>query len=455
MSPIFASAVILSLASHVSTSYPFGTGRPASLFLTGYAHLISDYLRRIDRINKYISLSQINFSSFDFLDEHHILYASSDEDSIYVFDLRRGQQKQSQKEREEEIGLLRFHLTLPPINRATTSRYIQLRRNALPTATGPLPNWRGLLDEAGIAPGPEPATPPFHADPHERLIVARIATSPVERGEEQFELHIPARAFLEHLSSSAATADIGGNQKMDSDGECEDEEDDVAVVVPWTAWRNAARTTPPRKLPYTVQARMIVYGMRSVSYPPDCDEGVLHVDSYLPRARSREAGPDTRVEGSEAEQPAAAAGASWYRTRQAISLPVDDKPDFLTALCEDALLCYKVNYRIRTGLFCLQYRMPDGLCHRLIHCRTKSRMRIGTPFKMGNERVSLQSAVIIGGPFVAPSFVLYTLLQDRSYCIMRIQFQFSVRNSAQRRKTYLLIVLYSVILKNVGQDQLL
>ncbi|KAI0270920.1 hypothetical protein BGY98DRAFT_1008884 [Russula aff. rugulosa BPL654] len=275
-------------------------------------------------------------------DRHHILYASSDEDSIYVYDLRRGQQKQSQKGREEEIGLLRFHLTLPPINRATTSRYIQLRRNALPTATGPLPDWRSLLDEAGIAPGPEPATPPFHADPHERLIVARIATSPVERGEEQFELHIPARAFLEHFSSSAATADIGGNRKLDSDAECEDEEDDVAVVVPWTAWRNAARTTPPRKLPYTVQARMIVYGMRSVSFPPDCDEGVLHVDSYLPRARSREAGPDTRAEGSEAEQPGAA-GASWYGTRQAISLPVDDKPDFLTALCEDALLCYKVN----------------------------------------------------------------------------------------------------------------
>jgi hypothetical protein len=290
-------------------------------------------------------ISQINFSSFDFLDEHHILCSVSDEDSIYVYDLRRGQQlqKQSQKEREEKIGLLRFHLALPPINRATTSRYIQLRRNTLPTATGPLPDWRSLLDDAGIAPGPEPATPPFHADPHERLIVARIATSPVERGEEQFELHVPARAFLDYFSSSAATADIRGNRKRDSNGECKGEEDDRGVVdVPWTAWRNAAHATPPRKLPYAVQARMIVYGMRAVSFPPDLHEGVLHVDSYLPRARRREggrdAGSETRAEAAENE---VAAGASW---RQAIGLPLGDRSYFLTALCEDALLCYKVNY---------------------------------------------------------------------------------------------------------------
>ncbi|KAF8502694.1 hypothetical protein F5888DRAFT_1631797 [Russula emetica] len=284
-----------------------------------------------------LMISEVNFSSFDFLDEHHILYAVSTEDSIYVYDLRRGQQKQKQpqKEKENEIGPLRFHLALPPINRGTTSRYIQLRRNALPTATGPLPDWRSWLDDGGIAPRPEPATPPFHTDPHERLIVVRITTSPVERGEEQFELHVPARAFLEHFSSSATIADTGGTRQRDDDGECKYEEDDGVVVVPWTAWCNAARATPPRKLPYTVQARMIVYGMRALSYPPDWNEGVLHIDSYLPRARrregSREAGADTRAEPTEAE--------------------------------------------------------PAARARRLIHCRAKSRMHIGTPFKMGNEWV--------------------------------------------------------------------
>jgi hypothetical protein len=307
-------------------------------------------------LNKHLYklISQVNFSSFDFLDEHHILYAVSTEDSIYAYDLRCGQQqqKQPQEEKETEIGPLRFHLALPPINRATTSRYIQLRRNALPTATGPLPDWRSWLDGSGIAPGPGPATPPFHADPYERLIVVRIATSPVDRGEEQFELHVPARAFLEHFSSSAGTADTGETRQRDGGGECKDEEDDGVVVVPWTAWRNTVRETPTRKLPYAIQAPMIVYGMRAVSHPPDWDEGVLHVDSYLPRARrreGREAEADMRAGAAEAEP----AGARGYGTRQAIRLPreVQDKPEFLTALCEDALLCYKVNYRTRIGLF--------------------------------------------------------------------------------------------------------
>ena len=202
-----------------------------------------------------------------------------------------------------------------------------------------------MLDEAGIAPGPKPATPPFHADPHKRLIVARIATSPVERGEEQFELHVPARAFLEHFSSYAATADIGRKRKREGNGECKGDEDGRVVDVPWTAWRDAVHATPPRKLPYAVQAHMIVYGMRAVSFPPDWDEGVLHVDSYLPRARrregSREAGSDTKAEATEDEL---SAGASLCGTRQAINLPLDDNSDFLTVLCEDALLCYKVNY---------------------------------------------------------------------------------------------------------------
>jgi hypothetical protein len=363
-------------------------------------------------------ISEVNFSSFDFLDEHHILYAVSTEDSIYVYDLRRcqQQQKQPQKEKEKEIRPLRFHLALPPINRGTTSRYIQLRRNALPTPTGPLPDWKNWLDDGGIAPGPEPATPPFHADPHERLIVVRITTSPVEWGEEQFELHVPARVFLDHFSSSAATADTAGNGQKNDDGECKDEEEDGVVVVPWMAWCNAARATPPRKLPYTIQARMIVYGMRVLSYPPDLNEGVLHVDSYLPRAR-RQTGADTRAEAEPA------AGARRYGTRQAIRLPREDKLDFLTALCEDALLCYKVNYRTRTGSSFLQCRMPDGLCHRLIHCRAKSRMRIGTPFKMGDEWI-LQPAVIIYRRSVCRPFfctlVLHMLLQNRSYCSHRM-----------------------------------
>jgi len=227
---------------------------------------------------------------------------------------------------------VRFQLDLPPINRTTTLRYIYLRRNALPSATGnqPLPDGRNLPSDSESPSAP--ATPPFHADPQERLIALCITTSPVEWGEEQYELHVPARAFLDHISSATATATAADKRNRQSDsGECKDE-----VVVPWSAWGNAVRATPPRKLPYcAVQPHMIVYGMRAVSYPPALDAGVpvLHVDSYLPRARRREG------RGSEV-------GAS--RTRQAIKLPreVEDNPDW-SVLCEDALLCYKESHRTR------------------------------------------------------------------------------------------------------------
>jgi hypothetical protein len=266
------------------------------------------------------------------------MYASSNKDSIYVYDLRRGQQQkqeQPQKEKEKKIRLVRFQLALPPIDRTTTLRYLYLRRNALPSATGnePLPDGRNLPSDSESPSAP--ATPPFHADPQERLIAVSITTSPVKWGEEQFELHVPARVFLDHISSATATAADKRNGQSDS-GERKDEGDDGVVIVPWSAWSNAVRATPPRKLPYCgVQPRMIVYGMRAVSFPPAWHAGVpvLHVDSYLPRARRREGG------GSEV-------GASG--TRQAIKLPreVEDKPDW-SVLCEDALLCYKESHRTR------------------------------------------------------------------------------------------------------------
>jgi hypothetical protein len=245
-------------------------------------------------------ISEVIFSSFDFLDEHHILYSVSKDDSLYVYDLRRcaeQQQQRSQKEQEPEAETepVCFQLALPPINRATTTRYIQLRRNALPV-TRENPSFI------------EGSTSPFHADPRERLIVLRIVTSPVERGEEQFELHVPARVLLEHFMS----AQRAGSKN---------------TVLPWSAWCDAVRVTPPRRLPYVVHAQMIVYGMRVMSYPPDWDEGLLCVDSYFPRGK---------------EWVGTVAGAG--ETRQAVRLPneLPGKADFLTVMCEDALLCYKV-----------------------------------------------------------------------------------------------------------------
>jgi hypothetical protein len=235
-------------------------------------------------------ISEVIFSSFDFLDEHHILYSVSREDSLYVYDLRRGAEQQQQPQKQRETEPVRFRLALPPINRATTTRYIQLRRNALPPTR----------ENPSVIEG---SSSPFYADQRERLIVLRVVTSPVERGEEQFELHVPARVLLNHFKASLQTK---------------------AMVLPWSAWCDAARVTNPRWLPYTVQAHMVTYGMRAVSHPPDWDEGLLYVNSYLPRRE------ETAGDGR--------------RTRQAVRLPneLSGKADVLSILSEDALLCYTV-----------------------------------------------------------------------------------------------------------------
>ena len=46
--------------------------------------------------------------------------------------------------------------------------------------------------------------PPFHANPHMHLVMLCIVTSPVEFGEEQFELQLPVTALtLGGVSGSA------------------------------------------------------------------------------------------------------------------------------------------------------------------------------------------------------------------------------------------------------------
>jgi hypothetical protein len=309
-------------------------------------------------------ISEVRFSSFDFLDEHHILYSMSKDDSIYVYDLRRppnaDQNQPQQNEQETEAGMkpVGFQLALPPIHRMTTSRYIQIRRNALPSGTAP------PFSEGGKARGSSSSSsaPPFYADPRERLIVLRIATSPVERGEEQFELHVPARALIDHHASVIATErrrrSEGGHGHGDGDVVVEGDAADLeaaaeAEAVPWPEWRDAVRTTPPQRVPYVIPARMVNYGMRVVSHPPDWEEGVLHVDSYPPR-RSRRRRRRTREAGGESANAevvgamvagGGGGGGGMCGMRQAVGLPGDAeaKAGLLSVLCEDALLCYKVS----------------------------------------------------------------------------------------------------------------
>ena len=217
-----------------------------------------------------------------------------------MYDLRCGIDMTGIQSLGEKPGHRRFQLELPPIDRATTSRCIQIWRNTLPLC---IPDQDLHGDGDGIQTSPPP--PPFHVDPHERLVVLRISTHPVDFGEEQSQLHVSNKALLKHFAV----------------------ERDADAVVPWSAWRADAAVTPPRRLPYLPQSSMLTYGLRTVLQPPDWDEGVFYLYSYTSRK----------------------AGAVRAGTRQGIPLPEESSENFwekrnlFNTLCEDGLLFYHVN----------------------------------------------------------------------------------------------------------------
>ena len=162
-------------------------------FQPGRVHRVTALIHSL-----FLKITDVTFSSFDFLDEHHIVYGSSESTlNVYNF-LVMGRATQ------EELGHLCFQLELPPTDRvmATSLRHIQVRRNALPFHT----------QEPHVGSNFTSTLPPFRADPHTRLVVC-VMNSFVA----QFELHVPAQALSKHV---AATQDAcGGN-----------------AAVPWSAW---------------------------------------------------------------------------------------------------------------------------------------------------------------------------------------------------------------------------
>ncbi|KAI0294189.1 hypothetical protein BC826DRAFT_353329 [Russula brevipes] len=249
---------------------------------------------------------------FEFLDDHHIIFTSSegDGDCVYVYNFRHGvvnkQQNSQEQIRNARMGRVRFQLALPPHNSRRSARFIYFCLNRLS---------RGALQPSGVR--VTGSASPFYADPRERLIAIRVTTIFIvsEAREDQFDIHVPARAFLHHFASAVRDGGQGGRE----------------VVLPWPAWRDIVCTTPLRSVGLTKPPLMAVYGMRAVCDPPNWDEGVLHVDSYLPRKRSREAG-----EGKKAMVAESGGG-----TRQGLRLPGGVEGDFISVFCEDALLLYK------------------------------------------------------------------------------------------------------------------
>src|SRR6266404_5546611 len=96
-------------------------------FQPGRVHRVTALIHSL-----FLKEAGVEFSSFDFLDERHIVYGSSVEGTINVYDFH-----VMGRATQEELGHLRFQLYPPPTNRVTasSSRYIQVWRNALPFHT--------------------------------------------------------------------------------------------------------------------------------------------------------------------------------------------------------------------------------------------------------------------------------------------------------------------------------
>ena len=291
-----------------------------------------------------------NYWAFDFVDENHIILPSSMEDSIYVCNLRprnvdefdRKQQQQKDEEIGAELQTVRFQLALPPIIDGMTSRQILLHHNGFPKRQAPSTSGR---TSGGAR--------PFHADPRERLIMLRISTMSIGSGNEECDLHLPARALLDHFAA-AAPRQRGESREP--------------VVVPWSAWCDSVCVTPPFQ---QLQLQTIACGMRVLSNPPDRDEGVQYIDSYLPQSSRREAGVAAEVRG-------------WNGTRQAFRLPreIVGKENLLSVMCEDALLCFEVRHCVFYPVLLLAFLTRTFLFHNsLIIGWRRSRMRIGIPFE--------------------------------------------------------------------------
>jgi len=215
---------------------------------TKYLVILAKYKLMVLIHSLFSKIANMAYSSFDFLDEHHIVYGSTG-DTIYAYNFRETRQAS-----QEEVGHLRFQLDLPLIDRDTTSRDIQVRRNALPFHSQE--SHRDVGSDLTCTP------PPFHTDPHARLVVFRIVTFGF--GGTLFELHVRAQALPKYVAMTKGARD-------------------GRAVVPWSAWCADATATPTRQLPDVRKALMVACGMHAVSHPPDWDQRVLHVYSYTPR----------------------------------------------------------------------------------------------------------------------------------------------------------------------------
>ncbi|KAH8982861.1 hypothetical protein EDB86DRAFT_2834202 [Lactarius hatsudake] len=199
-------------------------------------------------------MASLQHSTFDFLDEHHILFPSSIDDSLYVYDARAMPPMNSRRRKSK--GTHCFEISMPRFLGNHVTCGIDLRCNSLSAGQ----------DES-------PAS--FHADPHQRMISLLITAGPNSTGahghspREQCEMHVRASALLAWTKMHPAPPN-------------------ASVVVPWSAWGPAAaRVVVPRVDDTTLcasKSKFLGSGMRVITPPSSRSDGtsVVTVMDYHP-----------------------------------------------------------------------------------------------------------------------------------------------------------------------------
>ena len=227
--------------------YPSGTGSLASTY-----QILCVFLFKIKWDPIHLTTSQtasLQASVFTFLDEYHILFPSSIDDALYVYDIRAMPPINMRKQKLK--GTHCFEITIPRFwgNEPETVYSITLESNSLTT-------------------GSDAAIGLFYTSPHDRMISLRFTVELNPRsmrtswGIDYREMHVHARSLLMWAQAHPAPPN-------------------ACVTVPWSAWSSsAARVVAPHKdevYMYPSHSRFSGCGMRTISAASVTSDGTTGV----------------------------------------------------------------------------------------------------------------------------------------------------------------------------------
>jgi hypothetical protein len=192
-------------------------------------------------------MASLQSSTFDFLDDDHILFPSSIDESLYVYDIRSMPPMNSKRQKSK--GTHCFDIPVAKFLDNYSECSLDLRSNSLSAGDGP-----------------------FHADPHQRIVTLLLSAGPNPPGvqrQEQCEMHARASALLAWTTMHPAPPN-------------------ACVVVPWSAWGPAAARVGAARIDDATlcasKSRFLGSGMRVISPPSVRGDGasVVTVTDYHP-----------------------------------------------------------------------------------------------------------------------------------------------------------------------------